>query len=473
MKNLEQLVDFSCNQTLRINSLEKKHNANGLSWQLPTNFKCETFPELSLTTGEPLGYLRRIDLATVEDFDGRKSVVRSQFFDQDGQPNRRKEQLGIDRKHPRYKCRTKNFYGYKSKNFRSYKLPLKKVVEALCYGWSVAPGLHDCERDPRGSYRSRLSLVKTRFLFLDGDNWEAVGGPPSSYRNLVDRFPDIEKDFFYLGESVSSRSVFKDYLNLRLGLLLPRIVVNSKKTLKDYDDELFKQIVKYYHEKYPFIDEAVGKDISRQSFGNGRSDVFHKTFDNMMSMDLFNECKQRAVDEKKRRKVEVKKKQELRNHKNAEKYYRKQIVQQLVNRDIIEQPNYDFYESEPLKVFFEEVDPIKEMTRSGVIEPIGENKYRWYESSSFHSLTVWGSKINFWSTTPKQYFPPKAGLNDSINSYRFLIYYQYGYDVDNLSESDRDDLNLILANDGYGKYACAKEVEEFYDKVDRLADEYL
>ena len=464
------LLEASVNRTVCIDSLEKKANCNGLDWRFPKNFREEIIPEMSPRTGKKLGYDRHIDSIVVKDFDGDKQVVRSRFFNEDGTERGRNPIIGIEKGNPRYRNSIRSFYGYRSNNFQAEVLSVEQVIETLKDGYSIAPGLHNPSRSPSGSYRSRLSLERLQFLFLDADEWDNIGGIPKHYEELLERFPDIENDFFYVGESISSRSDLKPYLNLRLGVLLPKPIVNSKKKSGSREDEFFNQIVKFFVTKYPFVSKAVSRDISRQSFGNARPDAWHKQFDNVMPRIDFEYCKKKAVSVKRELRKKEKEKQEELARINNRQVSKSLKEDELVRKGILKPIPYDYYKEMPLNVYKNSVNVAELLEKKGLIEPIDSRNYRWHESSSHISMTFRQNMtyINVWSSSMKKYFPPMADPNYPISAVRFIIYYEFGYDIENLENEQLDHLNKVLSKQGFGVYTSRGMIEEYEKKIDEL-----
>ena len=460
----------SVNKSFCIKTLEDKANANRKSWHVPKNFKEQILPEITKKTGYQ-GYNRHLDLITIRDFDRNKQVVRSRFFNEDGTVYDKKQTtIGIDRTTPIYSSYLKCFYGPKSSNFVPKLLTSDEIVQTFKDGYAIAPGLFNPDRDPNGSYRSILALEKTQFFFLDGDKWSEIGWAPTSYDELFKEFPDMENDFFYIGESISSRSALKPYLNLRLGVLLPEPIVNSKKKKKDRNDEFFNQVVLFYINKYPFCDESVGGDITRLSYGNARSDAMHKQFDNVMDLNDFKNCKKIANDVVKKEKLEFKKKKKLEARENNTNLGRKIKEERLVRENIIDPTPYDYTKKNPIRLFKYEVDPLQYLLEENLIEAIDDYQFRWHESSSDHSFNAYknGSIFCVYSSTMKKHFPPNADPNRPISSVRFLIYYLLKYDLDHITAQEKDELNKILADQGYGIYTSHKIIKERNKLIDSI-----
>ena len=86
---------------------------------------------------------------------------------------------------------------------------------------------------------------------------------PTDFHQLLELYPDLPKDFYWVGESISSRSSLKPELRTRLLLVLPKPIYKG-------ETELWETVIDALVTKYPFIARGVGVDKVRLSFGNAR-----------------------------------------------------------------------------------------------------------------------------------------------------------------------------------------------------------
>ena len=257
--------ECSINRSFKIDTMEAKARAAGMVWKIPDGFE----PSIEPVTVKGVDYDRHTDFIEILDFDGeKKKTIVSRFYNKDGSPYNRQDEIGFWQDGLRGR-----FFGSKSRNFKPDILEFNEIIELLMNGYSVSPGLFDHKTASDRSWRSIESLIHSGFCLFDGDAWKSdpnFDSPPQSYEDLLLVYPDIESDFSYIGESISSRSQLKPYLNLRLGVLLPE-VITPKMNGKKQSSPHWEEIVLYYGRKYPFIDYSVGSDQSRLSYGNARS----------------------------------------------------------------------------------------------------------------------------------------------------------------------------------------------------------
>ena len=83
----------------------------------------------------------------------------------------------------------------------------------------MAPGRFD---PPAGkSRRTSEYQVYQRLILFDGDEWSETCPAPMSLDELITRFPTLPDDFYWIGESISSRSSLKPEMRFRLLMVLP------------------------------------------------------------------------------------------------------------------------------------------------------------------------------------------------------------------------------------------------------------
>ena len=444
MKDLK--LNCSVNSRTQIKSLETKANAAGFKWIIPHKFE----PSIETHTDNKTGQQYQIqkDFITINDFDGEKKTIKTEYVFEDGSEYKSTE-YGVYNNHL-----ASNYYGKNSRNFKPQTLTTTEIIRTLHYGHSISPGLHDPKNDKeRGSWRSINSLVNVQFILFDGDRWEEVEAP-NSYDDLSDQYPDIENDFFYVGESISSRSDLKPELRFRFGLIFPEAIRCKF---------IFDEIVNHYCEKYKFLDPRVATDLSRLSFGNGRIDILEKQFDSIMPQELFDSLKDKGS--KKKHKSNIDKLNKEKRQQDRQDYNKRE--KELISKGLLAKPKYDYKDLNPWKVFCETVDVAGELINQGLITDIGNGFYNWHESGQGVSLEITNEGVvKIFSTSPKAYLPPSHDSDSPINGHRFIAYILYEIDIKGSSKFERRELYRKLADDGYGTYTDPKEFARRKREID-------
>lgn len=253
-------VKVRVNRKRRFRTLQDKAWVQNKDWRTPRTNEIGLFEK-------PNGGYWRQSCVEITDVDGAvKRVLFTEHLDAD-------EQL-LATPSPSYghTCQTgSTYHGKHSVNWKPETLALRDVVEqVLRKGWSVAPGLFKPTAESP-SHRTFDSLVTTNLVFFDGDVWTAENPAPQSYAELIERYPAIPTRFFWVGESISSRSSLKPEMRFRLGMFLPEGFTNEEK-------KAWEIMVADIRATFPFIDDEVGTDMARLSYGNARQDclsVFH------------------------------------------------------------------------------------------------------------------------------------------------------------------------------------------------------
>lgn len=433
MKDLK--LYCSVNKRKEINNLEDKANACGWLWLVPRGFK-PVEPDFK---GTDRGI--RKSLITIDDFGEKKQTIKTEYVLKDGGFYKDTE-YGIYNNNL-----ASNFHGSKSINFKPRQLTMTEIVRTLHYGYSISAGLYDAEKCSKKSWRSQESLQSIQFILFDGDKWDVVEAP-NSYEELAERYTDLQNDFFYIGESVSSRSDLKPELRFRFGLAFPE-PIDCYHT--------YQVIVEGYCKKYPFLDPKVATDMARLSFGNGREDVIEKQFDNIMNSELFDQCKKKGSRRQWKQNLEEQNKQKrIKDQQDLKK-----LEKELIDLNLLDKPEYDYEGQNPYTVFSETVDVAQCLIENGHITDLGNGNYNWHESGSGVSLKITNDGvIKMFATTPKSYLPDNHNSESPINGHRFLVYLLYQIDIKGASKEDKKRIYQKLASDGYGIYTDERQIRK-------------
>lgn len=464
---LDQKINVSVNRIRPIKTLEDKAWALGYSFEVPKGFK-EGWKIIKKKTVEYWAYYKLIDL---EDFDGTKKIISVRYYENKGDTLERpapQSHYGLTLKYG-----ASDFHGTESINYNPELLSPRDIRHEFSIGNTIAPGLFDPTRcTKKKSYRSQEALVHVPFINFDGDEWDDLGKKYDSYEEFLIDYPDVESDFFYIGESISSRSPAKPWLNLRLGLLFPEPFPNDPDN--GYEPtKFYEQLALHYVQKYPFIATAVAVDTVRLSFGNGRSDVVHEVYPNVMPIDLYEDLKDRGRQQKVKEEKSLFTIEQRRKERKEKSEKRQATEKKLIEERAIEPPPYDYYGTNPLTVFLATVNPRQKLIERQEIFHAFDDYYAWHDTSSVWSLKFNGDYLilPFSNTLNAKYLPPKARKNWPINAHRFLIWQMYKIDYTKCSFKEMDRLLRLLAADGYGIYTDPSVIRDRESEINRVARE--
>ena len=264
-----------------ITTLEDKANITGFRWSQPDKIQ-QGFVEKRSKKGDLL-YYSLTKTVTICDVDGREKVTKkTSFYKQDRKTPHKQAVIGVW-----VDGLASTYHGRKSRNWTQEYLTLSEIIDTLNAGYAFAPGLFS---SPEGeSARSAEYCEHRQIILFDGDEWTDECHAPADFDGLLARYPDLSKDFYWVGESIRSRSSLKPELRTRLMLVLP-------KPIRKGEAELWESVVDWAVDKYPFIARGVGIDKVRLSFGNARSDCENRVLGGMISLDTFSEWQQVASE---------------------------------------------------------------------------------------------------------------------------------------------------------------------------------
>ena len=439
----------SINRQVCIMSLEIKDRAGGVRWELRKNDNIETGKtERRDKKGRHIGYVQK-RIVTIKDFDGEKRTLRTDFFDLDGVPTRQPT-FGIydDQLAGQY-------HGQNSKNWKSTQLTLNELIGLLNSGYAVAPGKFN---PPAGkSRRTSEYQIYQRLILFDGDEWSAMCPAPVSLDELIERFPTLPDDFYWIGESISSRSSLKPEMRFRLLKVLPAPIFKE-------DSEAWECLIDDVVERYPFIASGPAIDRARASYGNGRDGIESRALGGVVSLHQlgkwFAAGREQQV-EKARAEAE---KEEQRKRRDERARESRRIAVELKKRghDTVALPS-DL--DDPIQVYMK-TDPAVELTRHEFASCEYENTWNWHESGPGRSFELVNEVIKPYSHSVQQASPNKVSTRP-VNAHRFLLWNLYGLDV--TQDPDKYQLRCELADDGYGMHPriYAEKVRAFAEQAEQ------
>ena len=194
--------------------------------------------------------------------------------------------------------------------------------------------------------------------------------------------------------------------------------------------------------------------------------ILHKMFDYVLPQEVFDECREIAIQKSKAAEKQKKQEEVGRKRSTEKARKRRRTENKLIDLGRLNPTKYDYYNSEPVRVFRSTEDPIGYMERHGLISHISGDDYHWFESSPGTSIVFVETTMKVYSSSPKAYFPPNHGDDDPIDGHRFIISYEYGLDVKDYTQ--RDEINKCLAADGYGTYTPREVVQDRNSEINRI-----
>ena len=422
----------SINRQVCIMSLETKDRSGGFRWDLRKNDNIEMGKtERCDKKGQHIGYVQK-RIVTIKDFDGEKRTLRTDFFHLDGVPTRQPT-FGIydDQLAGQY-------HGQNSKNWKSTQLTLNELIGLLDSGYAVAPGRFD---PPAGkSRRTSEYQIYQRLILFDGDEWSAMCPAPMSLDELIERFPTLPDDFYWIGESISSRSSLKPKMRFRLLMVLPAPIFKE-------DSDAWECLVDDVLERYPFIASGPAIDRARASYGNGRDGIESRALGGIVSLHQLGKWFAAGREQQAEKARAEAEKEEQRKRGNEQARERGRIAAELKKRghDTVALPS-DL--DDPIQVYMK-TDPAVELTRHRFASWEYENTWNWHESGPGRSFELVNEVIKPYSHSVQQASPNKVSTRP-VNAHRFLLWNLYGLDM--TQNTDKYQLRCELADNGYGMH---------------------
>ena len=326
------------------------------------------------------------------------------------------------------------YHGRLSRNWKPETHTADGIIKILNAGYSVAPGLYD--NPPDKSHRSGNYRAWTDVILFDGDEWSDAHPAPESIDALIKKYPTLPDHFYWVAESISSRSSLKPYLNLRLMMILPEPIRRG-------DPWAWNAMVEWVTDLYPFVAAGVASDKVRLSFGNARPDRTQQHFGKVLdteTLKLFRQNGAAALAEHVIAGIE-KAKQRTNQTERREKHER--ITEELKAKGV-EIPDTQ----EPISTF-NKTDIETLLIGLGCSQVKG-NDWHWHESGQGKSFTLYTDTppvIECYSNSIKAH-NPNGNDNKPVEAHRLIAYYLYGLDMS--KDSDKPELRKRLAENGYG-----------------------
>ena len=430
------------NRTRAVKTCEDKANITNFRFTRPKVIP-DGFVERRNSKGELLDY-KLVEPITFQDVDGRvKHTIKTAYYEADQQTLKDKPKRSVGEYDEHL---AGAYHGKLSRNWKPTQLTLSEIISELNAGYSITPGLFN--NPPDKSFRSKEYHVSSVFMLFDGDAWTPEHPAPPTLDAFIKRYPDLLTDFYWIGESINSRTQLKPELRTRLMLVLPESIHRE-------NEVLWQTVINAVVEKYPFIDKNVGNDEVRLSFGNARPECENRVLGGVVSHETFTQWKQIA-SEKEAEAVQLRVETEKQKAENeARRAEKNAITTELKRRGHSIAENKD-----PIREYCK-VNAETLLLDNGLATRLSGNVWNWYESSQGRSFELLNGVMHVFSGTMQESHPG-ADSTKPVNAHRFLLYHLYTLDI--TKDSDKRALRCILADAGYGThpddYKKAKRVEK-------------
>ena len=266
-----------------IATAEDKANITGYQWTRPQTMP-PGFVEKRNAKGDFL-YYTRTEPVTIQDVDGLpKHTIKTSFYESD-------QQTLKDTPKPAFGVWVDGlagaYHGKLSRHWMQDHQTLQAIIDNLNSGFAIAPGLFNPPENE--SIRSGDFCESRQLILFDADEWTEAHPAPRNLDNFLTRYPTLINDFYWIGESISSRTILKPEFRARLMLVLPEPIGKG-------DDDLWQTAIDAIVTKYPFVARGVGIDKVRLSFGNARAECENRILGGFLSTENFGQWKQIASE---------------------------------------------------------------------------------------------------------------------------------------------------------------------------------
>ena len=374
------------------------------------------------------------------------------------------------------------YYGSKSANFKPTIQTMERYFEiSTRSGYAIAPGLHTPKPD-KFSHRSKVSLDHIHFYLLDFDNWSDDNPNGMTPEELLSH-PFYRDNVWGVSESISSRSPMSglEKFKYRLWIVTPELITDI-----DYIHGFIKSIE--IGDRIIGVDYAVGKDPSRQSFGNAREGIFTHINGKIMSDEFWSDTWDKT-DEVKRDREESARRAENFNFRRDKEQKRQDRIWSDLKRNKVIPESYDT--RDPIDAFVE-AHGLEYLILQCGVSHVGYGRYKYDDASGdgmqFDSETgvVTAYSSTLISRLPHVWQRRKGSSGDSIKALRMYPWmcmtkppelyteadkaaiaayverggnaenYHIGYDI--AVASDTFNLRKLLHAQGYGTLDSADDV---------------
>lgn len=348
-------------------------------------------------------------------------------------------------KHPTDKAKVDNsvssdnakaYHGRKSKNWKPEKFTLQAVIGTLNAGYSIVPGKFDVP--PGESQRSAKYCEYREIILWDADEWNEEHPPPKDLSDFLSRYPTVADDFYWVGESISSRSEKKPEFRGRLMTVLPEPIRKGQ-------DSLWETLIDSVVDQYPFIARGVGIDQVRVSFGNARPECENRILGGELNAFDWDTTKLIAKSREKQKAEAEAEREQQRKAQEAERAKKTRHQKQL-NEAGIATPSAKM--KCPL-VAFCDIPASTLLAKYGLATQLRDNEWHWHESGPGRSFEMDNDVIKAFSHSIKAH-NPNTDANLPVQAHRLILSALHGLDISNTEH--QCELRCKLADEGYGTH---------------------
>ena len=426
-----------------IATTEDKANVTGYEWNHPETI-APGFVEKRNAKGDFL-YYARTEPVTIQDVDGKaKQTIKTSFFEAD-------QQTLKDTPKPAFGVWVDGlagaYHGKLSRHWTQDHQTLQAIIDNLNSGYAIAPGLFNPPQNE--SIRSGDFCEHRQIILPDADEWTEEHPAPRNLDDFLTRYPTLQNDFYWVGESISSRSSLKPEFRARLMLVLPEPIGKG-------DGELWLAAIDAIVTKYPFVARGVGIDKVRLSFGNARSECENRILGGYLSPENFTQWKQIASESQAKAESKRIQAERQKTEREAHRTQTNTLKTKLEKRGYAITDNQD-----PIRVFCE-VNAETLLIDTGLATRLSGTSWNWSESSQGRSFELENGIIKPFSNSMQTVSPETDGTKP-VNAHRFILYYLHNLDM--TKDSDKHELRCILADLNYGTHpeAYQKQQKRLYE----------
>lgn len=429
MKTDERRFYGLVNKKRKINTLEAKANITGYKWIVPNNFTAD-FSERRDKRNKFL-YYEQTSITHIRDVDGIiKQTIKTEYFDVDKRTRIKQEAIGVWQN-----GLAGSYHGRNSCNWKLEHLTLQEIITLLNTGFAFAPGYYEAAD---GTSLRTASACQYRDIILpDIDEWTPEHPAPQSFDELTYRYHDLLNDFYWIGESISSRSSLKPEMRFRGMLVLPEGIS---------DPYEWEATIDHLVGKYPFIARGVGMDKVRLSFGNARPECENKILGGQWNDEQTELCRKIAI-EKKTLETQIKQQQEEKAAANRERRAQDTALENALKQKGI---HVNTTGQSPVETFCNIPVPVL-LETYGLATLLGNGVWNWNGASAGRSFEEKDGTLRIYSQT-MQSISPETDPTTPVSGHRFIAYLLYGIDMTTTDTRKKHQLRCELANAGYGTH---------------------
>lgn len=417
------------NRKRKINTLEVKANITGYKWIMPKQVDTD-FREHKVKRGKFL-YFERKSITTIPDVDGiNKQTLKTEYFDSDKATRIKQDAIGVW-----HNGMAGSYHGRNSCNWKLEHLTRQEIIELLNAGFAFAPGYYTA--DDGKSLRTAAACQYRDIILPDIDEWTSQHPAPQTFDELIDRYPELHNDFYWIGESISSKSSLKPEMRFRGMLVLPEGIS---------DPYEWEATIDHLVSKYPFIARGVGMDKVRLSFGNARPECENRILGGHWSDEQTELCRKIAV-EKKTTETYIKQQREEQAAANQERRAKDTALEETLKQKGI---HVNSSGQSPIEAFCNIPIPVL-LENYGLATHLGNGVWNWNGATPGRSFEEKDGTLRIYSQT-MQSLSPESDPTTPVNAHRFIANLLYDIDMTCTDKRKLHQLRCKLAEAGYGTH---------------------